>query len=188
MKRIMWLVFLAALLPGLIAYTAVRPPEPGEKPPEIVLPAPSDRSDRIYLGAPRTGFFYISDLKIPVVLIEILSIYCPYCQKEAPNVNKLHEMIEKDPGLRGKIKIIGIGAGNSSFETAIFRKKYGIPFPIFPDPDFVIHQQVGEVRTPYFIGVRNRPDGSSRIFYSNVGGFGDPGAFLDRIKQLSDLK
>ena len=89
--------------------------------------------------------------------------------------------------LKNKIKLIGIGAGNSDFEVNFFRKKYEIPFPLFSDEEYSIHKTVGEVRTPYFIGVRLKSDGSSEVFYSKLGGFKDADKFLELMVKLSGL-
>lgn len=89
--------------------------------------------------------------------------------------------------LKNKIKLIGIGVGNSDFEVNFFRKKYEIPFPLFSDEEYSIHKAVGEVRTPYFIGVRLKSDGSSEVFYSKLGGFKDADKFLKLMVKLSEL-
>jgi thiol-disulfide isomerase/thioredoxin len=140
------------------------------------------------LGISGGGTFNVPQVKAPLVLIQILSMYCPYCQREAPNVNELYKRIEQDENFRGKIKVIGIGAGNSAYEVGLYRKKFNVPFPVIPDPDFVAYERIGgEVRTPYFIAVRNQTAGAD-VFYSAVGGLGDPAKFLDQIARSGGLK
>jgi peroxiredoxin len=132
--------------------------------------------------------FSLPKPKDGVVIIEIFSMYCPYCQKEAPNVNKLYDIIQANPNLKSKIRLVGIGVGNSPYEVDVFRKKYSVNFPLYSDGDFVIHKKLGEPRTPYFIGVKINPDGTHRIFYSKLGEFGDADAFLAEMVRLSGLK
>ena len=170
---------------------AVSPPAAGGSLPDFQLPAPKDSADKNYLGV--SGPFFSGPFKIPqikanVVIIEIFSMYCPYCQAEAPHMNSLFSRIESDPDLKGKIKLLGIGAGNSEYEVGVFKKKYHVAFPLFPDGDFKIYDVIGEVRTPYFIGVKINPDGSHQVIYSKLGAFESVDRFLNQIIQLSGLK
>jgi len=184
------LAIIAALAFALnpILTLAAAPPQEGEAFPEISLTIPQDPSQRDYLGLSGEGQFKVSDIKAEAVIIEIYSMYCPHCQREAPRVNEFYQAMEQSPKYKGKLKIVGVGTGNSSFEVEVFREKYKVPFPLFPDVDFSIHQRLGEVRTPYFIGVKIKGDGTSEVFYSKLGGFENANEFLQLMVKLSGIK
>lgn len=173
---------------NLNVFAGGKPPEEGDTVPEIKLTIPKGPNEKSYLGLKEGGIFTIPQIKADVVIIEIFSMYCPYCQKEAPIINELYNIIEQDPEIRNKIKIIGIGAGNTPFEVDVFRKKYQIPFPLFPDVDFSIHKVCGEVRTPYFIVVKINKDETAQVIYSKLGSIQDPDQFLKLILKNSGLK
>lgn len=154
---------------------------------EIVLEVPQNDAYRDYLGLAGDGSFAITQIKARVVIIEIFSMYCPYCQKEAPVVNSLYSKIQKAP-LKDRIKIIGIGTGNTDFEVEHFRKTYGVPFPLFSDNDFSIHKKIGEVRTPYFFIVRINPDGTHRILTSHSGPIENLDEFLNTALQSAGVE
>jgi len=121
-----------------------------------------------------------------VLVVEIFSMYCPYCQKEAPNVNALFDLIDKR-GLSNRIKIVGIGAGNSDVEVEIFRKKYEVPFPLFSDAAFAVHARVGQVGTPFFYILKKKPAGGFEILNASLGAFGSPAEFLSLITRKAGL-
>jgi thiol-disulfide isomerase/thioredoxin len=179
-------VVAVAVISSLYA-SAAQPPAAGELLPEMKLAVPVEREHRAYLGLSSGDSFEVQQVKADVVILEVMSMYCPFCQKEAPNLNELYRLIEGNPKLKGRIKLIGIGAGNSAYELKVFRERYQVPFPLAPDGDYHIHLSLGEVRTPYFIGVRIEK-GGPRVFYSKLGGFEDAGAFLEEIFRLSGLK
>jgi peroxiredoxin len=134
------------------------------------------------------GSFKIPQIKAHVVIVEIFSMYCPYCQKDAPGINELYNLIENNSDLKNKIKLIGIGAGNSIYEVEVFKKTYTVPFPLFPDKDFTIHKACGEVRTPYFIVVKINDDKTHQIVHSQLGDYPGAEPFLELVLRSSGLK
>jgi protein-disulfide isomerase len=173
---------------------AASPPVVGGQLPDFELSIPADANDKAYLDLPSgmlyfgRGAFKVPQIKAPVVILQVFSMYCPHCQGDAPNVNALYRLIENTPATKGKVKIIGIGAGNNPYEVGLFKKHYQIPFALFPDANFSIHKKLGEVRTPYFIVIRIQPDGSHKVVYSRLASFGDPNQFLNSVVKLTNLK
>jgi thiol-disulfide isomerase/thioredoxin len=174
------LLFSLSLSNGNSPAIAESTPQVGGVFPDLTLPLPQKFEEREYLKV-EDGPFKLSQIKSEIVIIEVFSMYCPHCQKDAPNVNALHMAIADKPALRSRIKLIGIGAGNSPFEVNAFRNLYRIEFALLPDGDLSLHKKLGEVMTPYFFVLWNKPDGRREIIYSKLGSFGDPQAFLDMI-------
>jgi thiol-disulfide isomerase/thioredoxin len=169
-------------------HAADKAPQKGESLPVINLPIPKSPAEKSYLGLTGVGSFKIPQIKAKAVIIEIFSMYCPYCQKDAPGVNELYTLIENDPDLKNKVKLIGIGAGNTPFEVGVYKKTYAVPFPLFPDQDFTIHKACGEVRTPYFIVVKTNEDGSHLVVHSQLGEYPGAKPFLELVLKSSGLK
>jgi len=168
MKRLFAFAFALTLIltASAQALAAEASEAPGAKPlavgtvfPDVPLIGGISPEQAKALGvAPQTGPVPINTLGADVLVVEIFSMYCPFCQREAPNINALQGLVDKQ-GLGGRIKLIGIGAGNSDTEVEIFRKKYNIPFALFSDSSFAVHQRVGQVGTPFFYVLRKKPAG-----------------------------
>ena len=182
-------VILTLFLATAISAAENIPPKVGSPFPAIELPMLNTPADLQYLGLSAGGkFFRINQVKAKVVIIQIYSMYCPYCQAEAPNVNRLYATIENSPALKDKFKIIGIGAGNTQFEVGTYKKKYSVTLPLVPDDDYKIHKIMGEVRTPYFMAVKLSNDGKTEVIYSRLGALGNVDQFLAQLVTLSGLK
>ncbi len=154
-------------------------PAEGEMFPDLELPLPQKMEAREYLKIDR-GPFVLSQIDSQVLIVEIFSIYCPFCQKEAPTVNSLFRAISANPEIESHVKVLAIGAGNSLYEINAFRDLYKVKFPLIPDADFKIHKILGEVRTPYFFVLLKKPTGM-QVVYAREGGFEDPVAFLELV-------
>ncbi len=169
------------------------PPAVGETLPAFALARPQAPGDLAYLGLPplkdgEPSSFTLSQLGGKVLVIEIFSMYCPFCQKEAPIVNRIFDRLQADAALKDRIRFIGIGVGNSTFEVDYFRKTYAVPFPLIPDGDFTIHKQLGEVRTPFFIGLHLDGEQPGKIFFTQLGAFQDPEDFIKAFPHLAGLE
>lgn len=154
------------------------PHAPGDSMEELSLPVPGDKASRAYLGLSGSGNFTPADIPATVLLIQIFSMYCPHCQRDAGNVNAFYGLVEKDPVLRKQVRILGIGAGNSPYEVGVFRESYGVPFPLFGDGNYRIHKMLGEVRTPFYIALKKDEKGVPRIVFARVGGMEKAEDFL----------
>jgi peroxiredoxin len=154
----------------------------------INLQPPKDPSEKMYLGISGSGYFRIPQIKAQVVVIKIFNVYCPICQSTAEAMTELYRQIESNPALKDRIKLIGIGAGNSGLEVEVFKETNKVPFPIFPDEDFRIHKALGEVRTPFFIAVKMEKDGSHEIVHTHLGGLTNAKAFSDFMVEASGIR
>lgn len=181
------LAFGFILLPFVSTALDEKPIQLGDPLPNITLPVPKSLAHQEYLGLTGSGSFHIPDIKADLVIIEILSMYCPHCQREAPRVNKLYQIIEKHPTASGRVKVIGIGVGNDRYEVDLFIKKYDIEFPLFADEDYTVHQQCGKPGTPYFFGVKLNAGARYEIIHTQAGGFENPDDFLKVMLEKSGL-
>lgn len=173
-------LFFFLFMSGSVFYAPVNAePKKGGKLPAINLPVPKNSAEKIYLGLSKDGSFKIHQIKAKVILIKIFNLYCPICQSTASAMSELHHQIENHPDFTGKVKLIGIGAGNSQSEVEVYKQTHNIPFPLFPDQDFSIHKALGEVRTPFFIAIKINRDRSHEIVHTHLGGLTDIQGLLD---------
>ena len=172
----------------LAASSTTSPPVKGGKLPMINLQIPKDSNEKMYLGLSGSGFFRIPQIRAQAVIIKIFNLYCPICQSTAEAMTDFYHQIQNNPNFKNKIKLIGIGVGNSPSEVEVFKETYKVPFPVFPDEDFRIHKALGEVRTPFFIAIKIERDGFHEIVHTHLGGLTDVKAFLDLMAEAYGVK
>lgn len=188
-KILGFIIILLILMTGIAFAAENNPPKIGNALPEMELLMPANPADIRYLGLSSGGrTFKVGQVKTKILIIQIYSMYCPYCQAEAPNVNRLYALIEGNPALKDKIKLIGIAAGNTQFEVGTYKRKYTVSFPLISDADFKIHKMIGEVRTPYFIAVKIAAGGRTEVIYSRLGALGNIDSFLVQLAKLAPLQ
>lgn len=178
---------LVACATADISSEAPKPLSAGDPLPAIELPVPQVGRLQEYLGISGTGIFSVDQIKADVVIIKLFSVYCPLCHEDAPKMNQFYDMIENSADLRGRLKLIAIGAGNSARQVAQFKGEYNLKFPVFSDENGVIHRKLGSVKFPYYIGVRLKKDDTARIFYARLGQISNSETFLASMRRLSGV-
>lgn len=137
----------------------MKPLPVGQTFPDISFTGPLTDKEAKDLGVGAGGKpFTLQQIKAQAVILVVFSMYCPFCQREAPELNTMHALL-KSKGLSGKIRLVGLGAGNSPFEVNVFREKFSTPFPLIPDQDFTAYKQLGQVGTPFYYVLKRQKDG-----------------------------
>jgi peroxiredoxin len=177
------LQLLTCLLVALPCYTVYgsqdRPFLAGSQLPQFTLPAPDSQQTLSYLGLRTMDPYTISQIDAKLVLIEILNALCPHCQANAPVVNRLYHVIQKDAALAKDVKIIGICIGNDKTQIDAFKKGFKVPFPLFPDENLAIAQAVGVMETPTMVLVTH----SGKVLTSHSGVIRDFDGLLKDLRE-----
>ncbi len=177
MKR--WSIWLTIILILSVspALGKGKVPTAGDFFPEFSFPQPPSRGDAQYLGVPaaflglgRGDAFSLKDIKADLILVEYMNKYCFSCQLQAPVLNRAYEMVGSDPHLRGRVKFIGIAAGNNQKEVESFKNEKKVPFPIILDPKFLAYEAIGDPgATPFMLLVRKTDSGNLVVTRAKVG-------------------
>ena len=149
--------------------------------PAFSIPVPISKVDKSYLKLDKEAKFRPGDMEATLVLIEVFSVYCAACQYQAPFMNKLYSKIEKDPELKNRVKMIGIGAGNDKWDIAEYEDIYR--FPIMPDEDYEFHNLVGAPATPFLIFARPYGQGRLMVVDSHLGKLQDSDKLLSMVRE-----
>ena len=149
--------------------------------PDMPLTGTLTPEQSAYLS-PTGGELRPSTIAADYLLVEVFSMYCPICQRDAPMINDLYERLQGSE-LGRRIRLIGIGAGNTTFEVDFFRKKFSVPFPLFEDTRYEYHKALGEVGTPAFYLV-DRARGLAVLFF-HEGGIKSLDEFIARLDKLT---
>jgi peroxiredoxin len=147
--------------------------------PQIRLAAPKTTDLQNYLGVAADSEFNITQVPSKLILIEIFNAFCPDCQKNAPQINRVFNIIENDADLKTDIKVIGIAAGNDAVQMEPFVKEFKIKYPVFPDPDNKIHELLGSAGPPGVI----LADIHGKVLFVHEGVLEDIDFLLEKIRE-----
>jgi peroxiredoxin len=151
------------------------------------LQAPKESNHMTYLGLVEDKPFTASQVDADWVIVEIFSMYCPHCQRAAPEMNRLFDKLNSDPRTRDHIKLIGIGVGNSAYEVGYFKDAYKIEFPIFADPKNELLNNLDGVRTPYYVIAKIPGKNRFKVYYDQVGGMNNANQFFELVLKKTGL-
>ncbi|MGE4358137.1 MAG: peroxiredoxin family protein [Candidatus Omnitrophota bacterium] len=151
---------------------------------ELELNLPSRAEDLLYLGLQgvKSKSFKLSEVNAKVIVLEIVTAYCPYCAGSIPQINRFYELI-KDSSYASQIKIMGIGMANSEEEIDAFRNKYELPFPVLADEDNRVYKILGRIKLPYWVILFRNSKGTWEELYTQSEKLPEPENLLDLIVQ-----
>ena len=160
------------LLVVLLEPARTEPVPDGAPFPDLILQLQAQEAE--YLGAPGKGEVQLSAIAARGVIINVYSLYCPPCHREAERLNTLYRiMLERDI----PVKIIGLAAGNGAGEVESYRSKHEVPFPLIEDPEYAMHEATGSLPVPSFYVV-SLQGGVPTVALSMLGEVTDEEEFL----------
>ncbi len=188
MGKYFWAAFaLAALLLAACPAAAAPLVKVGAPFPPAAFAGPKEPAARAYLGLKPGQDLDPARIPARLVIVEFFNMYCTHCQREAPAVNRLYEMIQKK-GWGEEIKLVGIGAKNGAFEVEVFAKHYKVPFPLVPDPELRSQGLLDKIYTPHFVVILRPASGGNKVIYSKSGHLPPLDKFLAGIAGQAGLK
>lgn len=107
--------------------------------------------ERKYLGIGEKKTFSIDEIQSDLVVIKFLDTNCIYCIRLLPTFKEIYRLVEEDQILKTKIRMIGIGTGDTFMKVKELKKNHPIPYPIITDTDLKAHKAVGEPRVPFVV-------------------------------------
>jgi peroxiredoxin len=166
-------LFLTAMFLGLACTAGAEPIADGQPFPDLMLELPNQGAAE-YLGAQGKEQVPLSKIEAQGLIISVYSLYCPPCNRGAGRLNSLYRIM----GERGiPVKIIGLAAGNSTAEVETYRDRHDVPFPLFKDPEYAMHEATGDLPVPAFYVVSLK-GAQPTVARSRVGEVADEEEFL----------
>jgi len=146
----------------------------------VSLPTPQTESERTYLGlSSARPQFLLDEIRTDVLVVDFFDMYCHVCQLRAPHMNDFYKLVQTR-NLSGRVKIVGVGVGDTIREVTIFKEKFGVPFPVFPDRAGSFSKQFGKIRVPNIVVLKKRL-GHFEVVYQDASLPDNPERFLATV-------
>jgi peroxiredoxin len=143
--------------------------------------------DKKYLGDGKKEILSSDDIQAEVLVVNFLNTNCIYCIKSLPSFNRIFQRIEQDQGLSKRIKIIGIGVGDTRMEVAVFKEQHAVPYPIIPDSEFEAHKAVHQPTVPFIVVTRRDRQGKWVVATVHVGLTFSAESFVGELKAILEI-
>ena len=158
-------------------------PVEGDLFPQCRLAVLQAKKDVSYLElSPGSSYFSLSDIGGEYVLVAVYNEMCMLCLVELPHINRLFELADADGTLKGRIKMLGLGAGSTKRSVARFRKEKGYGLPLFADEKWTVFGRLGKPTLPVIYLLKKHGDKGLRIMWRHGGAMGKPEDFLAHLK------
>jgi peroxiredoxin len=116
---------------------------------------------RGYLGLGAPGPFTIGAVRGDLVVVEFFNASCYGCVMMAPVMDEAWRKVDARSDLKGRVRFVGIGVGNTLEQVRDFHDRYETPFPMLADPEFTTFEALGTLEgTPYLMLLRKNGDGT----------------------------
>ena len=150
--------------------------------PNVPLKDTLTPAERGYLGLGAPGPFTVGAVRGDLVVVELFNASCYACALMAPVMDEVWRRVDARPELRGRVRFVGIGVGNTQEQVSEFHGRYDTPFPMLADPEFAAYDALGTTEgTPYLLLMRRRDDGSVAA-RAQVGHIPDAGKVVAEIE------
>ena len=167
---------------GVCAET--RPIAPGDKFPNLSFRDVLSKGNRAYLGTGKKKVFSIRDMQGNLFIIEIFSTYCMSCPRNVPVLNTVYSMVNKDPELRQRVKVLSVAIGNTRNEAESYKQEYKVLYPVLTDFTFAFHKALGTPRVPYTIIAKKDARGKNTVVYTYLGVVESADSLLNKVQKL----
>lgn len=158
---------------------AAKEPAVGSRVGKMQFAAPITPEDQAYLGLEKAEPFTLKDIKAPFVLVESFNTGCPHCMEQAPVLNRLFALVQKDPQLKDRLKFIAAGQVNDANEVKRWKTVRKVPFAVVPDPDGKVGSALGFASYPISVVL----DKEGKVLWVHAGTFESAEGTLKAIKK-----
>jgi peroxiredoxin len=144
----------------------------------VPFSAVTSAEDQKYLGLGNPGAFTLKDIKAPYVLAEVFSTTCPHCMQQAPVLNNLYNLVQKDAKMKDQLKLVSVGQGNDDTAVKMWKVFHKVPFPVLSDPDQKLGKALKIPGTPVTVVL----DKKGKVVWAHIGAFESADEALKGIK------